>query len=77
VGNDSGGEIFRGLEVSRNIPSELFEQLFITPQQLSIEALAKAFDWEYFEVHTVTELEKAMKAEGFVVIDYKLSAAKA
>ncbi len=53
------------------------EHLFITPQQLSVAALATAFDWEYFEVHTVTELEKAMKAEGFVIIDYKLSAAKA
>jgi 2-succinyl-5-enolpyruvyl-6-hydroxy-3-cyclohexene-1-carboxylate synthase len=77
VGNDSGGEIFRNLEVSKNIPKELFEQLFITPQQLSIEALAKAFDWKYFSIASIAELEKAMKAEGFVIIDYKLSAANA
>ena len=77
VGNDSGGQIFRNLEVSKNIPNELFEQLFITPQQLSMEALAKAFDWQYFEVQSIAELEKAMKSEGFVIIDYKLSAAKA
>ena len=63
--------------MSKNIPNELFEQLFITPQQLSIEALAKAFDWQYFEVQSIAELEKAMKSEGFVIIDYKLSAAKA
>ena len=42
-----------------------------------MEALAKAFDWQYFEVQSIAELEKAMKAEGFVIIDYKLSAAKA
>ena len=77
IGNDSGGEIFRNLEVSKNIPTELFEQLFITPQQLSIEALAKAFDWQYFGVESIADLEKAMTAEGFVIIDYKLSASKA
>ena len=63
--------------MSKNIPNELFEQLFITPQHLSIEAVVRAFDWQYFEVQSIAELEKAMKAEGFVIIDYKLSAAKA
>jgi 2-succinyl-5-enolpyruvyl-6-hydroxy-3-cyclohexene-1-carboxylate synthase len=77
IGNDSGGEIFRNLEVSKNIPTDLFDQLFITPQQLSIEALAKAFDWQYFGVESIADLEKAMKAEGFVIIDYKLSVSKA
>lgn len=72
IGNDSGGEIFRKLEVAKNITPEMFSQLFLTPQKVDIEKLCHAYGWQYFSAANPTELGLAMKQDGYVVIDYKL-----
>ncbi|MDG2497545.1 MAG: 2-succinyl-5-enolpyruvyl-6-hydroxy-3-cyclohexene-1-carboxylic-acid synthase [Aquiluna sp.] len=72
IGNDSGGEIFRKLEVAKNISPEMLSQLFLTPQEIDIEKLCEAYGWQYFAAVNLTELNEAMKADGYVVIDYKL-----
>lgn len=77
VGNDSGGQIFRKLEVAKLVSKELFEQLFITPQKVDIEALAKAFGWQYEKPASIQELVAAMKLDGFVIIDYALESENA
>ena len=72
IGNDSGGEIFRKLEVARTISPEMLSQLFLTPQKVEIEKLCQAYGWRYFAAETTDELNEAMKHDGYVVIDYKL-----
>lgn len=77
VGNDAGGQIFRKLEVARNVSTELFEQLFITPQKVDIALLAQSFGWQYQKPTSLAELTEAMKLDGFVIIDYELDSEKA
>ncbi|MBT5398002.1 MAG: 2-succinyl-5-enolpyruvyl-6-hydroxy-3-cyclohexene-1-carboxylic-acid synthase [Micrococcales bacterium] len=77
VGNDSGGQIFRKLEVAKTIQADLFKQLFLTPQTVNIEAAASAFGWQYVKPESVAELSEAMKLDGFVIIDYQLDSENA
>lgn len=72
VGNDHGGQIFKNLEMAKTLEEDLFEKLFLTPQQASIEDLANAYGWKYFNAESETELEVLLDQKGFVVIEYSL-----
>lgn len=61
VGNDGGGTIFDGLEVARSA-GRGFDRVLLTPQQVSIEALAAAYGWRYVRVDTRGELDQALTA---------------
>lgn len=61
VGNDGGGTIFDGLEVARSA-GQGFDRVLLTPQQVSIEALAAAYGWGYVRVDTRGELDQALTA---------------
>jgi 2-succinyl-5-enolpyruvyl-6-hydroxy-3-cyclohexene-1-carboxylate synthase len=71
VGNDGGGRIFERLEIARLARPEQFARLFLTPQQVDIESLAKAYGWRYFK--TSPQLMASRLAErGPVLIDVTL-----
>jgi 2-succinyl-5-enolpyruvyl-6-hydroxy-3-cyclohexene-1-carboxylate synthase len=72
VGNDHGGTIFEGLEVSQNLDKNSFERLFKTPQQVNLELLAQAYGWKYHRVADAAELKLAMKELGRVLIEVPL-----
>ena len=72
VGNDHGGEIFKKLEVAQLLPADALERLFLTPQQVDLNALAKAYGWEYFAVDSVAALSTVLKRSGQLLIDYQL-----
>ncbi len=68
VGNDSGGAIFSHLEMAEILPAKDFENLFTTPQQVDIEALAKSYGWHYIRTNPA-ELDQHLDRVGFVLID--------
>jgi 2-succinyl-5-enolpyruvyl-6-hydroxy-3-cyclohexene-1-carboxylate synthase len=72
VGNDNGGEIFKKLEVAQLLPEATLERLFLTPQNVDLKALARAYGWEYLAVSSIEELNKAMQRSGQLLIDYQL-----
>lgn len=62
VGNDGGGTIFDGLEVSDSAPAALAERVLFTPQSVNLESLAAAYGWEYRRVATRADLDQALTA---------------
>ncbi len=72
VGNDHGGEIFKKLEVAQLLPEDALERLFLTPQQVDLAALARAYGWDYAAVDSVAALTDAMQRSGALLIDYQL-----
>ena len=54
--NNDGGGIFSMLP-QQNLPKELFETLFGTPQSLNIKALVEGFNCEYHQVRNQLEWE--------------------
>ena len=64
VGNDGGGTIFDALEVGQTASAENMDRVFLTPQQVDLEALASAYGWGYTKVSTVSELERALTGAG-------------
>lgn len=62
VGNDGGGTIFDGLEVSRTASVAAMERVLYTPQDVAISQLAAAYGWEYVRAATRTELDQALTA---------------
>jgi len=60
VGNDGGGTIFDGLEVAASAQPERFDRVLLTTQQVSLEALATAYGWEYRHVANRGELDEAL-----------------
>ncbi|MEY4533237.1 MAG: hypothetical protein RI926_1006 [Actinomycetota bacterium] len=64
VGNDGGGTIFDALEVGQSASAENMDRVFLTPQQVNLEALATAYGWGYTKVTTVSELERALTGAG-------------
>ena len=64
VGNDGGGTIFDALEVGQTASAENMDRVFLTPQQVDLEALATAYGWGYTKVATVSELERALTGAG-------------
>ncbi len=72
VGNDRGGEIFKKLEVAQLLPQDALERLFLTPQRVELNELAKAYGWEYVAVDSIGELSKVLQRSGQLLIDYQL-----
>lgn len=64
VGNDGGGTIFDALEVGQSASAENMDRVFLTPQQVNLEALAAAYGWGFTKVTTVSELERALTSAG-------------
>ncbi|MGV8885550.1 MAG: 2-succinyl-5-enolpyruvyl-6-hydroxy-3-cyclohexene-1-carboxylic-acid synthase [Microbacteriaceae bacterium] len=60
VGNDDGGTIFDGLEVAGTAASEDFDRVVLTPQRVDLEALARAYGWEYRRVTNRGELDEKL-----------------
>lgn len=58
VGNDGGGTIFDGLEVAGSTDAASFTRVMRTPQTVDLEALARAYGWQYEKVSTRVELER-------------------
>ncbi len=62
VGDDGGGTIFAGLEVGATADPAAFDRVLRTEQQVSFEALAIAYGWEYRHVGNRGELDQALTA---------------
>lgn len=60
VGNDGGGTIFDGLEVTATAAPEHAERVLFTPQRVTIAALAEAYGWDYRRVAHRGELDQAL-----------------
>ncbi|WP_241534097.1 2-succinyl-5-enolpyruvyl-6-hydroxy-3-cyclohexene-1-carboxylic-acid synthase [Clavibacter michiganensis] len=60
VGNDGGGTIFDGLEVSRTAAPDAVDRVMFTPQRVDLEGLARAYGWAYLRAATHGELEAAL-----------------
>ena len=60
VGNDGGGTIFDGLEVSASAPRDHFDRVLYTPQDVRMQALADAYGWGYRSVSNRGELDEAL-----------------
>lgn len=57
--NNDGGGIFSMLPQGE-LPKEVFEPLFGTPQSLNIEALAKGFGYDYLKVTNLSEWQRIL-----------------
>jgi 2-succinyl-5-enolpyruvyl-6-hydroxy-3-cyclohexene-1-carboxylate synthase len=62
VGNDRGGTIFAGLEVAASAAPDAFERVQLTPRDVDLEALARAYGWRYRRAATRGELDQALSA---------------
>ena len=62
VGNDGGGTIFDGLEVSESTQRADFDRVLYTPQRVDLAALAEAYGWTYLKASTRGELDQALTA---------------
>ncbi len=60
VGNDGGGTIFDGLEVSRTAAPVAIDRVMFTPQRVDLAALAAAYGWTHLRASTHGELEAAL-----------------
>lgn len=60
VGNDGGGTIFDGLEVSRTAAPAAIDRVMFTPQRVDLVALAAAYGWTHLRASTHGELEAAL-----------------
>ncbi|RLP79246.1 2-succinyl-5-enolpyruvyl-6-hydroxy-3-cyclohexene-1-carboxylic-acid synthase [Mycetocola lacteus] len=75
VGNDGGGTIFDGLEVSQSAAPDLAARVLFTPQEVKLSALAEAYGWEYRRAATRADLDQALTAPttGPVLIEVTLT----
>lgn len=60
VGNDSGGAIFRGLEVAATTAPEDMRRMMTTPQQVDVERVVTGLGWEYRRAETWGDLERVL-----------------
>ena len=60
VGNDSGGAIFRGLEVAATTPDEDMRRMMTTPQQVDVERVVTGLGWEYRRAASWGDLERVL-----------------
>ncbi|WIB61992.1 2-succinyl-5-enolpyruvyl-6-hydroxy-3-cyclohexene-1-carboxylic-acid synthase [Curtobacterium sp. MCLR17_007] len=60
VGNDSGGAIFRGLEVAETTPAEDMRRMMTTPQHVDVERVVTGLGWEYRRAATWGDLEQVL-----------------
>lgn len=64
VGNDRGGTIFDSLEVAGTAQPQHFDRVIRTSVNVDLKQLAAAYGWEYLEVRTVADLERALVTPG-------------
>ncbi len=62
VGNDRGGTIFEGLEVAASADPTAFDRVQLTPRDVDLAALARAYGWRYLRAATRGELDQALSA---------------
>lgn len=60
VGNDGGGTMFDTLEVAGGEQALGFDRVMYTPQQVQLEALARAYGWAYRRIETRGELNRLL-----------------
>jgi 2-succinyl-5-enolpyruvyl-6-hydroxy-3-cyclohexene-1-carboxylate synthase len=73
VGNDGGGTIFDDLEVAASAPSDAFDRVLYTPQDVDFAALASAYGWAHRLVTNRGELDEALSAtDGQSLIEVRL-----
>ncbi|WP_413601469.1 2-succinyl-5-enolpyruvyl-6-hydroxy-3-cyclohexene-1-carboxylic-acid synthase [Curtobacterium sp. Curtsp57] len=60
VGNDSGGAIFRGLEVAETTPAADMRRMMTTPQHVDVEQVVRGLGWEYRRAATWGDLEQVL-----------------
>lgn len=68
VGNDGGGTIFDGLEVSASAPQRSFDRVLYTPQSVDLRSLAAAYGWEYRMARNRGELDESLAASALPTI---------
>jgi len=62
VGNDGGGSLFDSLELAQQTDAHAIDRAFFTPHGVDFSALAKAYGWDFVQVSTASELERALTA---------------
>lgn len=75
LGNDGGGTIFDGLEVAATAGTAAFDRVLYTPHDVDVEALARAYGWDYRAARTKGELDQALSAPpaGVSIVEVPLS----
>jgi len=75
VGNDGGGTIFDGLEVSATAPADAMTRVQFTPQSVALAPLAAAYGWHHVRAATRAELDQALarRWDGPVLIEVPLA----
>jgi 2-succinyl-5-enolpyruvyl-6-hydroxy-3-cyclohexene-1-carboxylate synthase len=75
LGNDGGGTIFDGLEVASTAGTAAFDRVLYTPHDVDVEALARAYGWDYRAARTKGELDQALSAPpvGVSIVEVPLS----
>ncbi len=73
VGNDGGGTIFDSLEVADSADTASFDRVQYTPHSVDLEALARAYGWEYRRAANAGELDEALApSEAPVLVEVPL-----
>jgi 2-succinyl-5-enolpyruvyl-6-hydroxy-3-cyclohexene-1-carboxylate synthase len=62
VGNDGGGTIFDSLEVAGSAPADAMDRVLLTPQEVDLASLARAYGWEHSRATNRGELDQALSA---------------
>ena len=75
LGNDGGGTIFDGLEVAATAGTAAFDRVLYTPHEVDVQALARAYGWDYRAARTKGELDQALSAPpaGVSIVEVPLS----
>jgi 2-succinyl-5-enolpyruvyl-6-hydroxy-3-cyclohexene-1-carboxylate synthase len=60
VGNDTGGAIFRGLEVAATTAPEDMRRMMLTPQHVDIRPVVTGLGWEYRRAATWGDLQRLL-----------------
>ena len=74
VANDGGGTIFDELEVSQTASQEDRDRVLLTPHEVSLEAIAGAYGWEYRLVNHLGDLAEALSAsDSRLIVDVAIA----
>lgn len=74
VANDGGGTIFDELEVSQVASQADRDRVLLTPHDVSLEALASAYGWEYRRVNHLGDLAEALSAsDARLIVDVAIA----
>lgn len=66
--DNNGGEIFRGLEQGRPEHAAVFDQVFLTPHDHDLAAIASAAGWPAVRVASVAEMVAALDGPARVIV---------